>query len=210
MNLLDIPVIYINLDNDTDRRYRIESELKKAGFKTIIRYSAIESAITNKGCAGSHHEALLEIEPPFILLEDDCVIKNLVTHINVPKDADAIYLGVSSWGRMNSHSGPCVQYEKTVDQSLYRVYNMLGAHAILYLTPEYVSVCSKIAFYFYNNTDHHDIGFAEIQKYYNVYSLTYPLFYQTSSNGTEEHLTYYPSQEFITYNKHYWYPLAAK
>jgi hypothetical protein len=35
--LTDIPVIYINLDEQTERKEQIENSLKELGFKNIIR-----------------------------------------------------------------------------------------------------------------------------------------------------------------------------
>ena len=83
---------------------------------------------------------------------------------------------------------------------------MLGTHAILYLNSEYISVCEKIAYHQHNINEHVDIGFTDVQKYYNVYAFNQPLFYQTSSNGTDQKLSSYPSQECLTYQRPYWLP----
>lgn len=85
---------------------------------------------------------------------------------------------------------------------------MLGAHAILYLSYEYVRMCSKVAFHNYEIADYQDIGFAEIQKYFNVYAFDDPMFYQTSSNGTDRSLTSYPSTEIFQPTRSYWKPTA--
>ena len=151
------------------------------------------------------YKALNEVAPPFIIFEDDCKAKNFRTIIDVPDDSDAVYLGISSWGRMNSHSGPCVQYED-LNGGLLRIYNMLSAHSVLYLDEEYVSLCSKIAHQSFDTAQHQDIGFAEIQRYYNVYAFDDPLFYQTSSNGTDDSLTSYPTIEVIQPNRNFWKP----
>ena len=151
-----------------------------------------------------------DVEPPFIVFEDDCRVKYFYPILEVPEYADAIYLGISSWGRMNSHSGPCVQYDiEEQYPGLLRVYNMLGAHAILYLSEEYVNICSRVSHYFYLTSDHQDIGFAEVQKYYNVYAFDNPLFYQTSSNGTDQKLSSYPSIEIIQPNRNFWKPIGV-
>ena len=72
---------------------------------------------------------------------------------------------------MNGHSGPCVQYDTVKEYpGLLRVYNMVGAHAILYYNKEYASLCKKIAYHGYLISDHQDIGFADVQRYYNVYA----------------------------------------
>ena len=209
LDLREIPAVYINLQREKQRNENMKRVLDECGFKNIIR---VEGQYTPDhplaGCSISHHNALCEVDPPFIIFEDDCMVKNYTPEITIPSDTDAFYLGISSWGRMNSHSGPFVQYEG-VTKKILRIYNMLSAHAILYLDPEYVSLCKKIAHQAYVIADHQDIGFAEVQRYYNVYAFDDPMFYQTSSNGTDQPLSTYPSAELFQYNKNYWLPLGV-
>ena len=209
LDLREIPAVYINLEQDVERKNSIVDVLDECGFENIIR---VDGEYTPDrplaGCSYSHYKALNEVEPPFIIFEDDCKVKNFRTIIDVPDDSDAVYLGVSSWGRMNSHSGPFVQYEE-VEDGLLRVYNMLGAHAILYLNSDYISLCSKISEQAFHIADHQDIGFAEIQRYFNVYAFDDPMFYQTSSNGTNQPLTSYPTQELIQPNIPFWKPTSV-
>lgn len=211
LKLTELPVVYINLDDQPLRRELMEENLTKLGFKNIIRVSGFKDSIGKRGCAYSHALALEEVDSPFIVLEDDCLPLNFVDEIEIPDDSDAVYLGISSWGRMNSHSGPCVQWEEVSDYpGLLRIYNMLSAHAILYLNPDYVDLCKRIAYHGYLISDHHDIGFADVQKYYDVYAFDEPMFYQTSSNGTEENLSSYPSTEFMDPDGRFWLPLRIK
>jgi len=211
LDLRKIPAIYINLDNDVEKNNYMKSMLSECGFETIIRISASKFKDRHlAGCSFSHFNALRDIDPPFIIFEDDCRIKNFNPIIDIPDHSDAVYLGISSWGRMNSHSGPCVQYENEVEYpGLLRVYNMLGAHSILYLNDEYVNLCCRISHHFYLTSDHQDIGFADVQRYFNVYAFDDPLFYQTSSNGTNKKLSSYPSTEFIQYNGNFWKPIGV-
>ena len=208
LELKDIPAIYINLDKDVDKNESMKSMLNECGFKNIIR---VEGKYTPDrplaGCSLSHYNALSEVDPPFIVFEDDCKVKNFRSSIEVPDDAEAVYLGISSWGRMNSHSGPCVQSE-SIGFGMVRIYNMLSAHSVLYLDEEYTSLCRRISYNSYETAQHQDIGFAEIQRYYNVYAFNEPLFYQTSSNGTDEKLTSYPTYEVIQPHLSYWKPTA--
>ena len=208
LELNDIPAIYINLEKDVDKNESMKSMLNDCGFKNIIRVDA-EYTPDNPlaGCSLSHYNALHEIDPPFIVFEDDCKVKNFSSSINIPDDADAVYLGISSWGRMNSHSGPFVQYEN-LRSGLLRIYNMLSAHCVLYLDEEYTSLCRRISYNSYETAQHQDIGFAEIQRYYNVYAFDQPFFYQTSSNGTDQLLTSYPSCEVFQPNRNFWKPTA--
>ena len=207
LDLREIPVVYINLDRDTEKRERIEKFLSDLEFKTTIRCpGVVHEGVPKSVCALAQYNALHEIDPPFIILEDDATPINFKPEIEIPDDADAFYLGISSWGRMNGHSGPFVQYQEDVDGELLRVYNMLGTHAILYLTPEFVSVCKKVALHQATINEHIDIGFTDVQKYYNVYTFDTPLFYQTSSNGTNQPLTSYPTEECLNYKMPFWLP----
>ena len=210
LDLREIPVVYINMDKDVDKRERIENHIDRLGFKTKIRVpGVVHEDGARAGCALAQYNALHEIDPPFIILEDDATPFDYDPIISIPDDTDALYLGISSWGRMNSHSGPFVQWDyyfKEVDINLLRVYNMLGTHSILYLNSEYISVCEKIAYHQHNINEHVDIGFTDVQKYYNVYAFDQPLFYQTSSNGTNQKLSSYPTQECLTYQRPFWLP----
>ena len=208
LDLREVPAIYMNLEHHVDKNNNMQKILKECGFKNIIRVEGVlrpDNPVA--GCSAAHHKALLEIEPPFIIFEDDCEVKNFRPIIEIPDNTDAVYLGISSWGRMNGHSGPYVQYEKIKDD-LYRVYNMLSGHSVLYLTQQYVEICQKICYHAgYIIEDYQDIGFAEIQRWFSVYAFDEPFFYQTSGyHGTVNSLTRYPTEECFNYNKNYFLP----
>ena len=193
INLREIPAIYINLPSATIKNKCMISTLEGCGFKNIIRIDGVENQKNPiAGCSAAHFHALSKYKPPFIIFEDDCVAKKFLPEIEVPDDADAVYLGISSWGRLNAHSGPYVLYEQ-VNKDLLRIYNMLSAHAVLYLSPLYTELCKKIAYHAgFVIEDYQDIGFAEIQKWFNVYAFNEPMFFQTSQYyGTFSQLTRY-------------------
>jgi hypothetical protein len=180
LKLLDIPVYYINLDDQDEKRKRTEFMLKSLGFKKVTRVSAIKhEAGRIIGCARSHYEILKSQKPPFIILEDDCSLsREFESEVEVPDNADAMYLGISHWGRYLNHSGPYVHYKKYNDDIL-QVYNMLATHAICYLSDTYVDICKRISYNCgYEIENHLDIGFAEIHRFYNVYSFDEPIFTQ--------------------------------
>jgi len=180
IKLTDIPVFYINLDECQEKKERTEEMLKSLGFNNVERFSAIKHKSGRIiGCARSHYEILKTQKPPFIILEDDCSLnKEFVNEINIPDNADALYLGISHWGRYLNHSGPYVHITKINDE-IVRVHNMLATHAIMYLTDSYVDICKRVSYHFgYEVENHLDIGFAEIHKLYNVYSFNSPLFRQ--------------------------------
>ena len=186
LNLRNLDTYYINLDEGEERRQRTESILNKLNFSSVTRIRGIKTDDGKVGCARSQHKVLSDksIPTPFLLLEDDILFTgNDDFEIEVPDDADALFLGVSQWARYFSFSGPFLHYRR-VDDRIVQVYNMLSGHAVIYLSDEYRQVCSRISKYCgYQLLDHMDNGYAEIQKYYNVYSLDLPMFKQNGHNG---------------------------
>ena len=215
LDLREIPFYYINLDDAVERRERTESQLKELGIKHVTRIEAIRHEY---GAAGTPRSMLAALKlartipygKPFVLLEDDVAVKRWDPIIEVPEDADAFYLGISGGGRMNSHSGPFVQWER-VNDSILRVYNMLSGHAVMYFSDRYIDLAMRICYHAgYNIEDHVDIGFAEVQRWHNVYALDDPYFYQTSADGNQR-VTYTPlseqdSLECISYMKQFYLP----
>ena len=184
LDLREIPAVYINLEQHTEKNEQMKNLLKSCGFKTIIRVEGVYRPDNPAaGCSGAHYNGLCEIDPPFVLFEDDCLVHNFEPIIKVPDDADAVYLGTSQWGRYLNHSGPFVHYD-IVDDQIVRVYNMLGGHSIMYLTKDYVRMCQRISYHAsevigYNQ----DPGFVEVQKYFNIYSMNDPFFKQSGNNN---------------------------
>ena len=150
VNLTDIPVYYVNLEGEDEKRKHTESMLKNLGFKYVHRFNAIRhEAGRIIGCARSHYSILSTVEPPFIILEDDCALnKEFVPEIDLPEDTDCLYLGISHWGRYMNHSGPFV-HTKRISDEFVRVYNMLATHAIAYFTKEYVDICRRVAYLYW-------------------------------------------------------------
>jgi hypothetical protein len=183
IDLRKVPAVYINLKHHTEKNEKMQDLLKECGFETIIRVEGIYRPDNPPaGCAGAHYVGVCEIDPPFVLFEDDCEVHNFKPIIEVPDNADAVYLGTSQWARYWQFSGPFVHYEK-ISEDIVRIYNMLGGHSILYLSNDYVRMCQRICHHAsevigYNQ----DPGFAEVQKYFNIYSVNDPFFKQSGYN----------------------------
>lgn len=219
MGLIDItkiPAVYINLEKHKEKNDNMYNLLSSIGFETIERIEGVlDTENPVAGCSKAHHKALSSFEAPFVLFEDDCVLfdQNTITEIEIPDNADALYLGISSWGRMNGHNGFYLQYDEFEEQSnLLRIYNMLGGHSVIYLTEDYRKMCEKVSYHAgYVIKDYQDVGFAEIQKFFNVYSLNNPMFYQTSNAlGTKNNITSYHTSECLSVNNLQFYPYKIK
>lgn len=181
INLLDIPVFYINMSKDRHKREHIEKQLSELGFKNVTRINAVEDKQNGRvGLSKSQLMALSQVTAPFIVLEDDADPKHFKAIIEVPDDADAVYLGNSQWGLMQSHTGFYLKYKKVNGyKDIYRIYNMLSSHAILYLNQDYVKTCQRTTKYCAEEYPMPmDVPFAMIQRFYNIYTLDKPMFIQ--------------------------------
>lgn len=181
INLLEIPVYYINLDKDKEKRDRMESMLEEAGFKNIIRFPGHYIATPKVGCATSHNNLLSYIKDakmPILVLEDDVVLTDdFTSEIEIPDDSEAVYLGISKYGLYSGSGKHRVSISK-YDDNLYRIYNMLGAHAILYLDSNYVTFLERATSFMLSIQDNQDKARANTMKFFNVYAMAKPFFYQ--------------------------------
>ena len=218
IDLKKIPAYYINLSHHTEKRDKMETLLRKLGFNKIIRlegYNYPENPIA--GCSRAHYNVLASRRAlPFILFEDDVILNEeqwLDGIIDIPNDASAVYLGTSTWGRMNGHNGEYIQYDVLQDHpGVLRIYNMLATHAILYLNKEYANMIRRAAYYTgYVIEDYNDVAFAELQRYFKVYALDNPLFFQTSNlNATNKKITSINHTECMEIIPLQFYPYSLK
>lgn len=184
IDIRDLPTYFINLDEDVDKYTSALSLLQYLGFKNVTRFPGIKAS---GGCRKSHHKLLTDksIPTPCLVLEDDILFTgNDKFEYEIPDDADALYLGLSEWGRFLDFMGAgWVHYEK-VDEHVVRILNGLSTHAIIYFNEEYRNMVARIAnWHSYTNPSPFDIGIAEVQRYFNVYAIDVPIFKQSNYNN---------------------------
>lgn len=188
INLLEVPVYVINLKQDIEKRNRVNDLLLDAGFTDINWHPGVSAENKTVGVATSHNNLLKELKDkntPFLVLEDDVSIFELKTSLEIPIDADAYYLGNSSWGLYGGSGKKKVSVSR-YNQHTHRVYNMLAAHAIVYLNQDYVRFLYQATSFNLMVKTNQDKARAETMKYWNIYSATRPMFYQ---NGKHEDAT---------------------
>jgi hypothetical protein len=203
INLLDVPVYYINLDEDFEKRQSTEKLLISMGFGSITRISAINKKSSKfLSVTLSHIKAIKSaVEKsgfPFLIVEDDITLKNNKISFEAPENLDALYLGVSKWGFYNGKGLLQLSIEEYNDD-LHRVYNMLAAHAIVYFSKDYVQALLKSYEFFIKIAGAHDFANAELMKYYKVYAVSNPIFYQSGYNEVN---TNFMLSEAISYDSH--------
>jgi GR25 family glycosyltransferase involved in LPS biosynthesis len=184
IDIKSLPVNYINMNRHTEKNLDMIQLGRDLKFNNYLRTEGVDMPGHPKaGCATSHYNIFKTMSQPSVILEDDCVILNKKTIIEVPDDADAVYLGLSNWGYLNSTSelGNFLYKRHKEYDNIYKVDGMLATHAILYISPEYIDMSTRVAKWHAENDRHIDQGLALIQKYFNVYALGTPMFYQHSN-----------------------------
>jgi len=192
IKLSDVVVIYINLDEDTDKRRKIESMLSKYNFKEVLRLSATKDSTFIRGCTTSHMRAIEVAQAaggPILILEDDAIeINSLPDVLQIPDSTDAIYLGNYALGLFDIDGasqrwsiGPTQIQVPPVAEGIYRVISMLAAHAILYVSDEYKKFAHRTCRRALEIAVPHDVLFSVGQTFYEVLVYDSPFFAQTSS-----------------------------
>ena len=121
---------------------------------------------------------------------------------------DAIYLGLSYWGNMKMVRkkilADCMGKDEKVvlinnkvfmkkgargedwDEHFFRIRDMFGAHAILYISKQYMVETLKICIMAVSMNKPHDIYLPKLQKKYLVLGQKHPWFYQLGRLGGQE------------------------
>lgn len=130
---------------------------------------------------------------PFVIFEDDAKKhREFPSNIDIPDDADILYIGISRCGMRKTTAKNDVRFIN-INEDVIRIYNMLSSHGILICSMRGLLMIQKCMLEGYYKNNSWDIYTAQIQPYLNVYALKNPLVYQYEKiGGIEEHtkLTY--------------------
>jgi len=219
IKLTDIPCFYINMDKSPKRSENTRRILETLGFKSITRISGVEADNPAYGCAMSHL-SILENAPgyPFIIFEDDIDTKNFMEEIDIPDNADALYLGNhmhnansiyadvgDMYTMLTNKRYPPLEDVRSFDQ-IYRVRDMLATHAILYISKDFVASAAKLI-----KSGLHasrvvplDVTLAKMQFHNNVYVVKDPMFWQNDPRAMVSKITtIFPTYEIKNILQHY-------
>jgi hypothetical protein len=185
IDITKLPTFYINLDEKKDRKLKMTNLLSKQKFSHVTRFPG-HKADKRVGCSMSHASLLQHIVDnniyPALVLEDDVQMFNFRSEIEVPDDADAMYLGFSKYGWNNPDEPfPRSLKVKELSEHHHRVHNMLARHAIIHFSPDYDRACIDVMNKFIADPDAHkagDVQVSSLHPHYKVYALNAPIFYQ--------------------------------
>ena len=179
VNLKNIPVRYINLLQDKDKNVKMRNLLD--GYQNVVRIDAkyIED---NKILALSMSQkiAIESLSTPGFILEDDCEKLYYREEIEVPDDADIVFLGIWKPERPAFNIGNIIPSYEIVNEDLVRVYNMTGSHAIMYVSDKGKELATAAYDIAIRTELWNDVVLNRILPFINAYALRKPIFYQTS------------------------------
>jgi hypothetical protein len=187
LELRQCETMALSLPEDTARRESVTAHCNQLGLSWRL-IDGVKATPGKIGCALSHLRALRLSRPglPLLILEDDIgVTESFTPLIDIPDDADAVYLGGTIFGAID-----LVDYVGFTDsvagdeinEQLIRVYNLLSTHAILYVTDRFKAAAEAAIVHALADLDwEHDKAMAKLQETFAVYAWRRPMFYQAAA-----------------------------
>lgn len=188
IDLRTVPVRWNTIEKNTERHKRMESLFVRTGLSNTTQLNGEMTNPYTKGIARSHIKSL-EGDLPLLVLEDDCALtEDWNPVIEVPDEADAIYLGTSWYGMVRGASQFRGCISSSYNDKFNRVYNMLGIHAVLYLSERYRSHVVRLLDDFQENPGNEgcDECIALSMKDFMVLAPKKPMFYQDDGHSNVE------------------------
>ena len=202
IDLREIPILYINMDKDIKRFHDMnllfDYLVEDCGFKreNIYRIPGVRNPIKANGVSEAHLAAIefsKQFDGPFLVLEDDVELTFLNSIVDVPDDANAVYLGNTQHGLGFNGAYP-VYPEKpyngittnvvadvhSKNKDVYRVLSMSSAHAILYIDNVYRTIVENSCKWGIEQNTCHDTYLATVQRLAYVYAYNEPMFINKS------------------------------
>lgn len=205
----DTKFYYLTMNNK-ERKAHILDEFKEYSPIEVNPVSGISRNMSGAtGFARMIDKGLRDQDPtkpfqPFVMLEDDATkYRDFPKHIDIPLDADIVYLGLHSWG-YSAEEPINIVYSEHVDDDLMRVKNLLALHAVLVCSPAGASVIQRSMVESFYRDKPWDIPITHAQPFYNVYALKVPLVYQDGKYGGKQSVTK------IEARKHWFKPMPDK
>ena len=181
--LTDFKVVYICPDHNEKyhkRKLYMETLLRKLGFKDIVHFKSGNESYPKCLAVATQDILRKYIDVPFLLIEDDVGFIDK-TEFTIPLDADAIYFGLSSCAShpTENYNIYYAEFEQFSSDQV-KVKNMLGTHAILYLSKKYKEKIIHTMQICIDKGGYNDMAISRIQKHFNVYANKIPTFYQSN------------------------------
>lgn len=137
------------------------------------------------GVARNHIDAISRSfgARPVLVLEDDATPTSFYQNeVEIPDDADALYLGTSIFGRIRGETTQTVIAANAGEH--LRIFNMLSLHAVIYLSSRYKALVTEILEKFIENpVGGCDDPIADAMWKSKVYAVKKPFFFQQDGHS---------------------------
>ena len=190
IDLRESPTYWATIEKNTDRHQKMESMFERLGMRNTSQINGPLADPYTVGIAETHRQGISHFLP-LLMLEDDCQeTEAWAPTLEVPDECDAVYLGSSWFGMVRGASTFRGCISSSYDDTFIKPYNMLGIHAVLYLSERYRDKVVKLLTEFKENpgTAGCDECIAQIMKDYNILAVKKPMFYQNDGHSEEETL----------------------
>ena len=205
IDIMKIPVLCITVETAKDRHKRIHDLFSRFNLTNThmingeildkTGLSFIEVQTKKSGLvADAHIEALTKFKPPFLIIEDDVLDCRHQTKFDIPDDADCLYLGSSVWGMQEGKSSQFGTKTAPYSEDYCTVRDMLGIHAVLYLTQSYIDATIDNLSTCKNRNQYCDECIALDMENHKVYCVRQPVFYQ--HDGLNNQVTLFPLKDY--------------
>ena len=201
ISLAELPIYCLtcedeNYNGSISKKNHVESEWTRVGVSGDFVYPIYGGIPKNKSGASGFFRmierglrAQIPSAPfrPFLMLEDDIAFTEGAHTVDLPDDADILYVGLSNCS-MNEYQYHHANYYTSVEgyPDVVRIKHMLASHGILVCSPLGAAAIQRTMLEIFLSDQPWDIPLAFIQPFYNVYALRRPWVYQDSAYGGDE------------------------
>lgn len=193
VDLKNINIYYLTCDTNCEKKKHLVENFK--GHKLTEVMPKLGIGKYKSGASG--HSRMLDLgvrdqdrtKPfqPFIVVEDDVIkTKKFKDEIDIPDDADLLYVGISAWGLIGDKGKKGGLFLTQHDDKFVRVYNMLSTHGIMVCSAAGLLAMQKCMMECFINNVPFDIPLASQHPFYNVYACKKPMLYQLGRIGGKE------------------------
>lgn len=179
IDITQIPVSYINLNKDYAKNTKMQDMLSQFSDVTRVEAEYIrDNAVL--ALSKSQKKAIDGLSVPGIILEDDCVKATFRSELDVPDDADIVFLGIWEMTKPAIPAGKYLPAYTSVNDDWVRVFSMHGSHAIMFVSETGKRIASQ-AYEIASRTElWNDAILNRILPFIKAYAPKYPVFKQTS------------------------------
>ena len=204
VNIKDIKTYFINpgeIDKYLERKQHTEFILKDT--LKISNVNHYKSAINKDDYFAELKKSTADIleqnlnDEPILIVEDDINVTSWYLYkditVEIPDNADAVYLGIYRFAIDSQRDYWYLEsIREPFSDNLVRVFNMLGAHAVIYKSKKYKQHIIDL-FRDTSNTTKNDVLLARNLYLFNIYGYINPIFYQDMkfSNYSMQWCTYF-------------------